>query len=312
MEERLREMFRQEMSAEQEPPLGGLVEGAVREGRHRRRQRRAWLTAGVTGAAAALAVTAFAVMPGNAGRSAGTTASATTGGSTGTSAKGNTIPAPVLAAESTSTVIKQPSGPKLPVTDAAAVEQLIRLLPKGRTSGYAKGPQAKGRYAFGQVYLDTGKGPGMVRVFIYKGGLGAEACRTKRTAHDVAILKSLRDHMLKGEKTEAERRQTEQWYQKRLADKLPGCRDLPGGGRAQVTANPTGSEVAVDHGNGVTVQIMTTNWLAWNGKENPPGTVALTPAQALKIAANRAWGAKMDAALVKKAATDYPALPTVN
>src|SRR5690349_20466509 len=106
MEERLREMFRQEMSAEQEPPLGGLVECAVRDGRHRRRQRRAWLTASVTGVAAALAVTAFVVMPGGGEKSAGTTASARTGGSTGTSAKGNEIPAPVLAAESTSTVIK--------------------------------------------------------------------------------------------------------------------------------------------------------------------------------------------------------------
>lgn len=312
MEERLREMFRQEMSGEQEPPLGELVEGAVRDGRHRRRQRRVWLTASVTGVAAALAVTAFAVMPGSGGNSAGTTASARTGGSTGTSAKETTISAPVLAAESTSTVIKQPPGAKLPVTDAAAVEQLIRLLPKGRTSGYAGGPREAGRYAFGQVYLDTGKGPGMVRVFIYKGGLGAEACRTQRTPHDVTILKSLRDHMLKNEKTAAERQQTEQWYRKRLADKLPGCRDLPGGGRAQVTSNSSGSEVAVDHGNGVTVQIMTTDWLAWNGKGNPAGTVVLTPAQALEIAANPAWGAKMDASLVKKAAADHPSLPTVN
>ncbi|MCO5992093.1 hypothetical protein [Actinoallomurus rhizosphaericola] len=311
MEERLREMFRQEMSAEQEPPLGGLVEGAVREGRHRRRQRRAWLTAGVTGAAAALAVTAFAVMPGNADRSAGTAATATAG-TGGTSAKPIEMPAPQLAADSTSTVIKQPRGSKLPVTDAAVVEQLIKLLPKGRTSGYAKGPQEKNRYAFGQVYLDTGKGPGMVRAFVYKGGLSAQACSTKPSARRIAALKILRDRLLKAAKTDAERTQAQQWFTKNSTQKLPGCRDLAGGGRALVDMNSTGGDVVVDHGNGVTVDIMTTDWLAWNGKENSPGIVVLTPDQALKIAANPAWGAKMDAALVKKAATDYPSLPTVN
>jgi hypothetical protein len=308
MEERLREMFRQEMSAEQEPPLSGLVEGAVREGKYRRRQRRAWFTASATGVAAVLAVTAFVAMPGDGERPAGTKAA---GGTGGTSAKAIEIPAPQLAADSTSTVIEQPRGSKLPVTDAAVVEQLTRLLPKGRTSGYAKGLQEKGRYAFGQVYLDTGKGPGMVRAFVYKGGLGAQACSTKPTAHFVAMLKSVRDRTLKGAKTQDERKQIELWFEKRSTQKLPGCRDLPGGGRAYVEGDSIGGEVTVDHGNGVTVDILTTNWLAWSGKENPPGTVALTPAQALKIAAYPGWGAKMDASLVRKATKDYPSLPTV-
>jgi hypothetical protein len=297
MEERLREMFREEMSAEQEPPFHGLVEGAVREGRHQRRRRRAWFTAATTSVAAALAVTAFVAVPGKGAGPAGTTATGATGGTgtIGTSGKGG-LQNPVLklAASSTSSVIGQPGGPKLPVTDAAVVEQLARLIPKGRISGFAKGSSEAGRYAFGQIYLDTGKGPGMIRAFVYKGGLSADACSTKPTP--LEALKAKKDAVLKA----------------KLTQTLPGCQDLPGGGRVQVNPHSTGAgDVVVDHGNGVTVRIFTTTWLAFNGKENPPGTVALTPAQALKIAAYPGWGAQMDALLVRKAAKDYPSLPTV-
>ena len=52
-------------------------------------------------------------------------------------------------------------------------------MPAGRITGYAQGPKEKDRYAFGQIYLDTGKGPGMIRAFVYKGGLSDEACSTR-------------------------------------------------------------------------------------------------------------------------------------
>lgn len=309
MEERLREMFREEMSAEQEPPLRGLVEGAVREGRRRRRHRRAWLTASTTGVAAALAVTAFVVVPGKGERPAGTNGTDRTGGKVGTPLRG---PVPLLAASSTSTAIEQPAGPKLPVTDAAVVEQLARLVPPGRTSGYAKGSKERDRYAFGQLYLDTGKGPGMIRAFVYKGGLSAQACSTKPNPRLVAAMRVKRDQMLKAATTPAARRQIEQWFTRIATMKRPGCRDLPGGGRALVDTDASGESTAtVDHGNGVVVEVFTATWLAWNGRENPAGTIALTPAQVLKIAAYPGWGAKMDAALVRKAATDHPSLPTV-
>lgn len=310
-------MFREEMSAEQEPPFHGLVEGAVREGRHQRRRRRAWFAAATTSVAAALAVTAFVAAPGKGAGPAGTTATGATGGTgtIGTSGKGG-LQNPVLelAASSTSSVIGQPGGPKLPVTDAAVVEQLARLIPKGRISGFAKGSSMAGQYAFGQIYLDTGKGPGMIRAFVYKGGLSADACSTKPTPHTVAALKAKKDALLKsgGGKTQADRQQIEQWFKAKLTQTLPGCQDLPGGGRVQVNPHSTGDgDVVVDHGNGVTVEIFTTTWLAFNGKGNPPGTVALTPAEALKIAAYPGWGAEMDASLVRKAAKDYPSLPTV-
>jgi hypothetical protein len=291
-------MFREEMSAERQPPLDGLVEDAVRDGRRARRKRR--IALGSAGVAAAVAVgAAFAIAPGG---GSGTTSPPRAG-------TPQRNPQPVLAASSTSTAIKQPAGPKSPVTDAAVIEQLARLVPKGRISGFAQGPKEAGRYAFGQLYLDTGKGPGMIRAFVYKGGLSEEACDPK--AVDKA-LESKEKYVLKMAKTEQERRQVRERFEAVKKQKRPGCQDLPGGGRALVDTDASGATSAsVDHGNGVVVQVFTATWLAWDGTTNPPGTIALSRAQVLKIAAYPGWGAKMDSALVEQAATDYRSLPTV-
>jgi hypothetical protein len=288
-------MFREEMAAEPQPPLGGLLEDAVRDGRRARRARRLGIGLGAGGVAAAVTVTAFMVAPGGSQKQAVTPL------------KG---PAPVLAASSTSTVIEQPAGPKSPVTDAAVIEQLARLVPPGRTSGYAQGPKEKDRYAFGQLYLDSGKGPGMIRAFVYKGGLSASACSTKPNAKTPSRKEA---DLLRVATSEGERKQIRQRFALMMAEKRPGCHDLPDGGRALVqrTAGTGESSATVDHGNGVVVVVFTATWLAWNGHTNPPGTVALTPDQVLKIAAYPGWGARMDAALVRKAATDHPSLPTV-
>jgi hypothetical protein len=288
-------MFREEMSAERPPPLGGLLEDAVRDGRHARRTRRVRIGLGSTGAVAALAAAAFLVAPGKSPQQAATPLNG---------------PAPVLAASSTSSVIKQPPGRKSPVTDAAVVEQLARLVPPGKTSGYAQGPKEKGRYAFGQLYLDTGRGPGMIRAFVYKGGLSPEACSTDP---DTKAESSKEKAMLEAAGSEAARKQIRQRFALVKTQKRPGCQDLPGGGRALVQKDTTTGEssATVDHGRGIVVVVFTATWLAWNGKENPAGTVALTPEQVLKIAAFPGWGARMDSALVSKAATHYPSMSTV-
>jgi hypothetical protein len=218
-------------------------------------------------------------------------------------------PVPVLAASSTSTVIKQPSGPKSPVTDAAVVEQLARLVPPGRTSGYAGGPKEANRYAFGQLYLDSGKGPGMIRAFVYKGGLSDAACSTSPQNQGDASKEAAE---LKANPSKKGQEQVRRRYAVLRAQKRPGCQDLPGGGRAIVMKNADGtSSATVDHGNGVVVLVFTAPWLAWNGTMNPQGTVALTPDQVLKVAAFPGWGAKMDSALVRKAAAAHPSMPTV-
>jgi hypothetical protein len=286
-------MFREEMSAERQPPLGDLLGDAVRDGRRARRTRRAWIGVGATGVVAAVAVGAFLVVP---GKSPARVAPL----------KG---PAPVLAASSTSTVIKQPSGPKSPVTDAAVVEQLARLIPPGRTSGYAQGSKEANRYAFGQLYLDSGKGPGMIRAFVYKGGLSDTACSTNPATQGYASKEAAE---LKANSSKEAQAQIRRRYAILMAQKRPGCQDLPGGGRALVEKNADGtSSATVDHGNGVVVLVFTAPWLAWNGSMNPQGTVALTPEQVLKVAAFPGWGAKMDSALVRKAAADHPSMPTV-
>jgi len=282
------------MSAERQPPLGDLLGDAVRDGRRARRTRRAWIGVGSTGAVAALAVGAFLVVPGKGPQREVAPL------------KG---PVPVLAASSTSTVIKQPSGPKSPVTDAAVVEQLARLLPAGRTSGFAQGPKEANRYAFGQIYLDAGKGPGMVRAFVYKGGLSDKACSTTPNTEGLASKEAAE---LKASTNKKVQEQVRQRYAALMAQKRPGCVDLPGGGRALFQKDADGTASAtVDHGNGIVVNVFTTTWLAWNGKENPAGTVALTPDQVLKVAAFPGWGSKMDSALVRKAAADHPSMPTV-
>jgi hypothetical protein len=294
MDERLRMMFREEMSAERQPPLGDLLGDAVRDGRRARRTRRAWIGVGSTGVVAAVAVGAFLVVPGKGPQREVAPL------------KG---PVPVLAASSTSTVIKQPSGPKSPVTDAAVVEQLARLLPAGRTSGFAQGSKEANRYAFGQIYLDAGKGPGMVRAFVYKGGLSDKACSTTPNTEGLASKEAAE---LKASTNKKVQEQVRQRYAALMAQKRPGCMDLPGGGRALFQKDADGTASAtVDHGSGIVVNVFTTTWLAWNGKENPAGTVALTPDQVLKIAAFPGWGAKMDSALVRKAAADHPSMPTV-
>jgi hypothetical protein len=206
-------------------------------------------------------------------------------------------------------VIKQPSGAKSPVTDAAVVEQLARLVPQGRTSGYAQGSKETNRYAFGQIYLDSGKGPGMIRAFVYKGGLSDKACSTSPETMGYASKEKAE---LKATTNKQVQAQIRKRYAALMAQKRPGCQDLPGGGRALVEKDADGTASAtVDHGNGVVVLVFTASWLAWNGTANPAGTIALTPDQVLKIAAFPGWGAKMDSALVRKAATDHPSLPTV-
>lgn len=298
MDERVRRMFREEMSAVRQPPLDGLVDEVVRGGRRARRVRRLWFgSGGVAAVAATAAIVGLVVSPGGAGGAGGRQAAAPM-----------KEPVPMLAASSTSTVIKQPPGPKLPVTDAAVVEQLARLLPSGKTSGYARGPKEAGRYAFGQIYLDTGHGPGMVRVFVYKGGLSKDACGA---GYDEG-MKRKREFLLSRARSEAQRKAILLQLNSAGKEHRPVCSDLPGGGRAAATTYPDGSSfVSVDHGNGVVVEVLTPTWLAYDGKGNPVGKVALTTEQATRIAAYPGWGATMDAALVKKAAIDYPSLPVV-
>jgi hypothetical protein len=168
------------------------------------------------------------------------------------------------------------SGAQSPTTPAAIVYRLQQLMPAGRTSGYAHTP---GEQLFGQIYLDQGKGPGMVRLHIDPHAA---------TASSKAAC----------------------------ADSRSDCRQLPDGSAVSVVRIPDNCiqslSVAVIHPNGMAVQIDVSSCLAWNGRTNPAGTLALTEAQAIKIADDAGWGTTMDSAFVAQAAEKFPNLADVS
>jgi hypothetical protein len=183
--------------------------------------------------------------------------------------------APAKAPTARSAVIPQPAGAKSAATPAAIIYRLQQLLPAGKTSGFGKASDGS---LFGQISLDTGHGPAMMRLDIGTGGpLTANSC--KSAPHLTAT-----------------------------------CSTLPNGAKVVVTKisdNCIQSLVAdVDHGNGVTVQLNVATCGAWNGTTNPPSELALTESQAIAIAADPSWGLKMDSALVTAAQHRFAHLPT--
>ena len=69
----------------------------------------------------------------------------------------------------------EPDGKLLTTTPEGALELLTRLLPGGKTSGYAslRSSEAAGLgMPYVELHLDRGAGPGMLRLAIYQGGLG--------------------------------------------------------------------------------------------------------------------------------------------
>jgi hypothetical protein len=284
-DEGLRAMAREELSSQEQPPIGDLVAQTVQGGRRARRIRNITVGAGVFTAVAVVAGVAVA----------------------GTVHHGGTL----AIAQSASTKypkpvpIAQPAGPKSPVTPAAVVEETLRLLPKGATSGYAQGTHDPTQYAMGQVYLDRGHGVGMIRVFINKGELGSADCDPKLLLARQKKMDNMKEQAVKKANPHAT------WSAHH--GPLPYCKTLPNGARVQIGEQGSGGlTVNVDHGHGVVVTVMQPTWLAYiPGKGNPPGRIELSQAEAIALAANPAWGAKMNSSLVAKAAKDFPNLPTV-
>lgn len=241
--------------------------------------QRQWLTIGVTTVAVA-------------GALVGALALSHHGTGTGATAAGSPqhVLKPVVAAATTTTttaaaatepagggVIAQPPGPKSPATAATVVYRLTQLLPAGRTSGDAAASDGS---VFGQIYLDRGHGPGMLRLDVYRTPAGEP-----RTCHP-----------------------------SNSGDLSTQCVTLPNGGRADITRiadNCIQSLVVdVDHGDGTGVQLNVGTCLAWNGRTNPPGPEALTEDEAIRIAADPSWGVTMDSSLVAAGASAFPHLPT--
>jgi hypothetical protein len=243
-------------------PVTGPVELVHDSGRSRHRQR---LTVAVSAVAVAGALVGGLILANHAPSAAQPSASGAL-----VAAK-----APVTAATVKSAVIPQSAGPKTPATPAAIVYRLQQLLPAGRTSAFGRSSDGS---LFGQLSLDKGHGPSMMRMNIGTGGpLTPAGCTS---GHDYTVT----------------------------------CSTLPSGAKVQVTKisdNCIQSLVVdVDHGNGVVVQLDVATCGAWNGTTNPPCDPALTETQAIAIAADPSWGLKMASALVTAAHQRFAHLPT--
>ncbi|HYS41577.1 MAG TPA: hypothetical protein VEO01_38665, partial [Pseudonocardiaceae bacterium] len=132
-----------ELDNEHEPPLGDLVTNALRQGRRRRTMRRTTYAAGTLMTTGAL-ITGL-IISGQSGRHAPQ------------AAIGSAHPSLSIAQSSSS---KTPA-PQSPVTSAAVVYRLKQILPPGTTSAYG---QAGNGTVFGQIALDRGHGPNMLRL----------------------------------------------------------------------------------------------------------------------------------------------------
>jgi hypothetical protein len=248
MEDNFHTRLAAELDNEHEPPLGDLVTNALRQGRRRRTMRRTTYVAGTLVTTGALI--AGLVIGGQSGRHA---------------------PPAAIGAAHPSLLITRSSTSKSPVTSAAIVYRLKQLLPPGTTSDYGRAGDIP---AFGQLALDRGHGPGILRLHV-----GTLTGPGRCAPHGDATLSVQ-------------------------------CSTLPDGAQLSIMrfADDCNQSLVIDvhHSSGVNVLFDVTTCLATNGHANP---LALSVAEAVAIADDPGWGRTMDSALVAAAQREFPDLP---
>ncbi|MFJ1707231.1 hypothetical protein [Kitasatospora sp. NPDC088346] len=292
MIEDFRDSLNEELSGLAEPPLGDLVVTAVQRGRGRVRRNRV-VAAAAGSVVAVAAVTALLLGPPGAGR-AHTPAIAVGGPATGRASTPATGRASIPATGPESTPVTgtpthrptvaiggataESAGPPVNVTPSALLAAVVDALPAGKTGNYA----VSGGVLGVQVYLETGRGVGLVRVFVStepadladcdsspKPGPGGRlACFVDRRGQTTAVVTGLEGNCL-----------------------------------------ATTSVLSVRE-DGTTVHVVVGTCLAWNGSTNPPAPPALTVDQAVELAGDPSIGAWMDPDFVQTAAKRFPGLPT--
>ncbi|MEW1588254.1 hypothetical protein AB0283_22765 [Micromonospora vinacea] len=202
----VRGRFTDDLARHPAPPLGDLVQQSVVQGRRLRRQRRLAQFGAGGSALAMLLVIGLAAGPlgvgaDDAGQAGGPSVGSPGGsvdratpspagspnGAPGGLAEGadeeqrgdpvrSAPPIPSTTVIDTVRIGAGPDGELLTTTPQGALELLTRLLPKGNTSGYAslESSGARPGMPYVQVFLDRGDGPGMVRLSIYRDGLGGD------------------------------------------------------------------------------------------------------------------------------------------
>lgn len=191
----VRRLLGDDLARHPAPPLGDLVQQAMAQGRRLRRRRRLARIGGgstlVLVLVIGLAVGPFDPIggaPGDAGppgglslgppqSPAGTNSGppplgAPPGVGSDLSLRWAEGPANAKRVLGTVTIRRKPVGATRTTSPEAALEMLTRLLPKGRISDYAILSDDVPGMPFVQLYLDRGKGPGMLRLSIYQDNLG--------------------------------------------------------------------------------------------------------------------------------------------
>jgi hypothetical protein len=173
-------MFRDEMSSQAKPSLDGMAGEVLAKGGRARQARRtevastALLSVGLVGAGIAVPTLSGGGHPAAAVGDAAAKSAASTRSGTQTAPVGGakTVPATTILTSVTSSAdyIPQPAGGKAPTASAAVLAELLKLLPPGKTSGYAS-------FGLGaQVDYDGPSGLGMIRLSLYRGSLNPDAC----------------------------------------------------------------------------------------------------------------------------------------
>ncbi|MBM0230556.1 hypothetical protein JNW91_00890 [Micromonospora sp. STR1_7] len=200
----VRSRFGDDLARHPAPPLGDLVQQAVVQGRRLRRQRRLAQFGAGGSALAVLLVIGLAAGPLNVGGDdagqpgglgfgapggpVGTAGTSSSDGAPGEGERGpgagellrepggSLLPTPSTKVIDTVRIREKPRGELLTTTEQGALLLLTRLLPRGRTSGYASLPSvgAGPGMPYVQLYLDRGKGPGMLRLSIYQDKIGGD------------------------------------------------------------------------------------------------------------------------------------------
>jgi hypothetical protein len=277
----LRRLLEEELSLELPPPIGDLVVESVHRGRRMRRTRALWIGAGAGGVAlACLIASVFVVAEVSshrpASRDLGLRASQQPAGA-GTVSDAGPARTPSATEAPSPTLPPSPEGhgtePQANATARGMLELLSVLLPAGKRTTPAR---ASDGGLFVALNLDRGQGVGMVRVNVTGPGSrppDLSGCPQGST-----------------------------------------CRPLPDGNFVEIVDIPENCierhAVFLNRPDGVSVGILMSSCLSWNGSTNPPGKVVLSVDEAIAIADDPRWGTRMPKSLVDNGQRDFPDLST--
>jgi hypothetical protein len=271
----IRRLLDEELALELPPPMGDLVVESVRRGRRMRRTRALWTGAGVGGVAlACLIASVFVVTKASSDRPAGAGLGfAASQRPAGAGTPSSSVPVRTPSATLAASRQVTDTGPQANTTARGMLELLSALLPAGKRTMPARASDGS---LFVALNLDRGQGVGMVRVNVTAARLPAPdpgGCPQGST-----------------------------------------CRTLADGNFVEIVDIPENCieryAVFLNRPDGISVGILMSSCLSWNGSTNPPGRVVLSVDEATTIADDPRWGTRMPKSLVDDGQRDFPNLST--